>query len=456
LKGAYDLGKLFGTDGVRGVANESLGAQLAYGLGRAGAHVLAGRTKHSPSIIVGKDTRISGDMLEAALIAGICSTGAHALSIGVVPTPAVAALIRIYKADAGVMISASHNSFEYNGIKFFDSRGYKLPDSLEDEVESYIENNFSGIPSPTGEHMGRCSKCYTAADDYISFLKGITGKIDLNGIKIAVDCANGSCSGIAPKLLKELGAIINPISCNPDGLNINFKCGSTNLENLGKHTVLSSSDLGIAFDGDADRMLAVDENGKHIDGDIIMSIIGVDMKNKNTLKKNTIVTTLMSNIGFDVMAAREGINLVKTKVGDRYVLEEMIANGYVLGGEQSGHIIFSSDNTTGDGLLTALRLLEVIVTSGKKLSALSEIMDVFPEVLVNATVKPQNRECYLQDNDIAEFCRNIEDEFRGEGRVLIRPSGTEPLIRIKIEGKDKNHILVRAQELAKLIERKLG
>lgn len=450
------MGKLFGTDGVRGVASDLLKANLAYELGRAGSHVLAGRTKHIPKIIVGKDTRISGDMLEASLVKGICSTGAHAVSVGVVPTPAVAVLTRIYNADAGVMISASHNSFEYNGIKFFDSRGYKLPDLVEEEIENIIEQGFAGISEKKGSKRGSLSKCDTAAADYIKFLKEVVGNIDLHGLKIALDCANGSCSNIAPAFLKELGATVEAINCNPDGKNINFKCGSTNLESICKNTVLSKADLGLAFDGDADRLLAADENGRPLDGDIIMSIIGVDMKRKNKLEKNTIVATMMSNMGFDVMASREGITIVKTNVGDRYVLEEMLANDYVLGGEQSGHIIFTRDTTTGDGLLTALRLLEVIISSEKKLSELSKVMEVFPEVLVNAVIKPQHKDRFLKDSEIAKLRKNIEEEFRGTGRVLIRPSGTEPLIRIKIEGKDKDYITMRARELANLIERKLG
>ncbi|HBQ63381.1 MAG TPA: phosphoglucosamine mutase [Clostridiales bacterium] len=453
------MGRLFGTDGVRGVANQFLDAQLAYGLGRAGSYILAGETRHTPEIVVGRDTRISGDMLEAALIAGICSTGARALSLGVVPTPAVAALTRIYGADAGIVISASHNTYEYNGIKFFDSRGFKLPDPVEDEIERQIAGmnaSDSLIPSPEGSRIGRHIHCKDAAGDYRIFLKEKVKGLNLKGMRIALDCANGAVSPVAPALLAELGADVLPIHAEPDGCNINQDCGSTHMESLCMHTRKSGAHIGLAFDGDADRMLAVDETGRILDGDVIMSILAVDMQKRGVLNGSALVATVMSNIGLELMAHREGLKLIKTKVGDRYVLEQMLAEGYVLGGEQSGHIILGRDNTTGDGLLTALKLLEVMGSTGESLARLAKVMEVFPEVLVNARVKWEKKDHYSEDTEIAAAIMDLEQEFNGEGRVLVRPSGTEPLIRIKIEGRDHGSIRKRAEMLAEIMERKLS
>lgn len=449
------MGRLFGTDGVRGIANSELTAELAYKLGRAGAHVIAAEAKHRPRIVVGMDTRISCSMLEAALVSGICSMGAEAVSLGTLPTPAVAYLTRKYSADAGVVISASHNPFEYNGIKFFNNKGYKLADEVEEKIEAIILDNSEELPMPEGNKVGFRSEIKDAGRDYIDFLKS-TIKLDLKGIKIALDCANGAASELAPILFSELGADICVINNQPDGININCNCGSTHMEGLQKFVLEHGADVGVAFDGDADRMLAVDEKGKLIDGDIIMSIIGLAMKKENNLKRNSIVVTVMSNLGMDIMAGENGINLVKTKVGDRYVLEAMLEKGCILGGEQSGHVIFLEHNTTGDGMLTALKLLESLKSSGKHLSELASVMKVYPQVIKNAKVKNENKEKYMNDELIACKCRELEEEFHGEGRVLIRPSGTEPLIRVMIEGQDANYIAERASELARLIEERLG
>ncbi len=449
------MGRLFGTDGVRGVANLELTAELAYRLGQAGAYVLTAETRHMPKILVGMDTRISGDMLESALVAGICSVGAEAICLGVIPTPAVAYLTRYYNADAGVVISASHNPFEFNGIKFFNNRGYKLPDSIEDKIEEIIKDGSVEIPKPTGKDIGVKSIKESALDDYIAFLKG-TIEGGLEGMKIAIDCANGASYQAAPLTLYDLGADVCVINNEPDGVNINMNCGSTHMGGLKKFVKESGAHIGLAFDGDADRMLAVDENGNLVDGDQIMAIIGLELKNNCKLPGNAIVATVMSNMGFDIMARREGLNIVKTKVGDRYVLEEMLDKGYVLGGEQSGHVIFLQHNTTGDGLLTALQLLQVLKKSGKKMSELASIMQVLPQVLKNAKVSNGKKHKYLEDEMIARMCADLEAEFHGEGRILIRPSGTEPLVRVMIEGKDQKYITERAEELARVIEERLA
>ncbi len=449
------MGRLFGTDGVRGVANTELTGELAYQLGRAGAYVLASEAHYKPRILVGKDTRRSSDMLEKALIAGICSAGADAVLAGFIPTPAIAYLVRKYSFDAGVVISASHNPAEFNGIKFFNTQGYKLSDELEERIEAIILDKSEEIPSPQGKDVGITTELETAIDDYVNFATG-TINCDLRGLKIAVDCANGAIYKAAPKAIRKLGADLLVICNEPDGLNINAGCGSTHIENLMKFTVENNCDVGLAFDGDADRVLAVDENGSLVDGDKMLSIIGLNMKKNGQLKHNTIVATVMSNLGFDVMARENGINVLKTSVGDRYVLEKMLEGDYMLGGEQSGHIIIRKHNTTGDGLITALQLLQVLKGSGKKLSQLASIMNVFPQVLKNAHVNNNKKYKYLEDSIIAEECRKLEETFHGEGRVLIRPSGTEPLVRVMIEGRDQGYITSKAAELARLIEKRLG
>ncbi len=449
------MGRLFGTDGVRGVANTELTCELAFQLGKAGAYVLAREARHTPGIVIGKDTRRSGDMLEKALVAGICSAGAKAICLGVISTPAVAYLIRKYGADAGIVISASHNPAEFNGIKFFDSKGYKLSDELEEHIESIILDHAEELPNPTGGKVGNVAEKHDAGDDYISFLLSSVDTT-FEGMKIVLDCANGAAYATAPKIFRELGAEVLVINNSPDGLNINKNCGSTHLEMLKDFVKANRCDIGLAFDGDADRVLAVDSGGNEVDGDRIMGIIGLELKKQNKLSNNTIVATVMSNLGLDMMAKEHGLKLEKTKVGDRHVLEQMLKCGHMLGGEQSGHIIMLQFNTTGDGQLTALQLVSIIKKSGKTLSELASIMQVYPQVLKNAKVKNENKYTYTEDEEVAAKCRELEEAFNGEGRVLIRPSGTEPLVRVMIEGKDQEYITQKAIELVELIESRLG
>lgn len=445
------MGRLFGTDGVRGVANEELTPLLAMQLGQAGAYVLTKENKHKPTIMVGCDTRISGDMLANALMAGVCSVGANAVYVGVVPTPAVAYLTKKYKVDAGVVISASHNPVEFNGIKFFDGNGYKLPDAMEDEIEELLKSDMKDVKFPIGSGVGKIKYRTDAREEYINHAIQAVN-VDLNGMKIVVDCAEGASYYTSVEALKELGAEIIAIHNNPDGSNINANCGSTHMEELMARVVYEKADVGLAFDGDADRLLAVDENGKVVDGDQIMSIVGNHMKAQGKLKGNTIVVTVMSNLGFFLMAEKHGIKAEQTKVGDRYVLERMREIGSSLGGEQSGHVIFLDENTTGDGLLSALHLLQVLVDTKKPLSELAKIMEVMPQALVNAKVPNHKKEKYMEYPEIAEAIAKLNEMFAGEGRVLIRPSGTEPLVRVMIEGKDQKMIEKEAKKLAELIQ----
>lgn len=446
------MGRMFGTDGVRGVANTELTARTAYDLGRAGAYVLT-EAAHKPKILVAKDTRISGDMLESALIAGILSVGAEAVVLGVVPTPAVAYLTRKYGADAGVMISASHNPVEYNGIKFFDDKGYKLSDELEDEIQRVIESNFEGVPSPIGTDLGRETIEVSALDDYIDFAKN-TIPYNLKGLRIALDCANGASYKSSVKAFRELGADVFVINDNPDGTNINENCGSTHPEELMDYVVKKKCDLGFAFDGDADRCLAVNEKGELINGDFILMLCAKYLKEIGKLRDDTLVVTVMSNLGLDIACKREGINLVKTSVGDRYVLEEMVKDKYVLGGEQSGHVIFLDYNSTGDGLVTALQIASIVKKKEKPLSELCSIMKELPQVLANATIPNDKKNLYLTDDEIQGEIKKIEEALHGVGRVLIRPSGTEPLVRVMLEGEDQAEIDKMAHDLANLIEKK--
>ena len=443
------MSRMFGTDGVRGIANKELTAELAYKLGRAGAFVLT-EGAHKPKILVGKDTRISGDMLESALVAGILSVGGEAIILGVIPTPAVAHLTRKYNADAGIMISASHNPVEYNGIKFFDKRGYKLPDDLEDEIQRVIESGFEGVPSPTGTDVGKRRIEVGALDDYKDFAKN-TVAVNFDGLKVALDCANGANYKAAVDTFRDLGAEVYVINDNPDGTNINEKCGSTHPEELMEYVVKKGCDVGFAFDGDADRCLAIDEKGNLINGDMILALCGKHLKTINRLKDDTVVVTVMSNLGLDIAFMNIGINAVKTKVGDRYVLEEMIKGKYVLGGEQSGHIIFLEYNTTGDGLVTALQVASIIQKEKKSLSKLCSIMKELPQVLVNAKVPNEKKNIYLEDEEIKAEIERIEKQMQGRGRVLIRPSGTEPLVRVMLEGEDQEEINKIAQNLADMI-----
>ena len=453
------MGKLFGTDGVRGVAGTELNATLAFKVGKAGAIVL---TRHAqsgkvPTILIGKDTRISGDMLESALIAGICSAGANVVKLGVVPTPAVAYLTRKYQAEAGVVISASHNSMEYNGIKFFNFEGFKLPDSVEEEIEDLILNDKLDNQEYllTGEKIGRVTECENAVSDYVEFAKSAI-KTPLSGLKIGVDCANGATHLTSVKALSDLGAELTVISDCPNGININKDCGSTHIEGLQKLVAEKGLDAGVAFDGDGDRMLAVDENGELVDGDKIMAICACDMMKEGTLKNNTVVATVMSNLGLTIASRENGFCVLQTAVGDRYVLEQMKKTGEVLGGEQSGHVIFLEYNTTGDGLISALKLLEILKNSGKKMSELASVMTVLPQVIVNATVPNDKKPAFYEHQGIKAEIEKIEQTLSGEGRVLIRPSGTEPLVRVMLEGKDKDYLQSEATRLAKYIEAELA
>lgn len=445
------MARLFGTDGVRGVANEELPPLLAMQLGQAGAYVLTREKKHKPTIMVGCDTRISGDMLANALMAGACSVGANCIYLGILPTPAVAYLTKKYRVDAGVVISASHNPVESNGIKFFDGDGYKLPDALEDEIEALIHSNMADVNFPIGTGVGKIKYRTDAREEYINH--SITAvPVDLRGMKIVVDCAEGASYVTSVEALKDLGGDVIAIHNNPDGTNINLNCGSTHMEELQGRVVREKAHVGLAFDGDADRLMAVDENGQVVDGDQIMAIIGCYMKEKGTLKDNTIVATVMSNLGFFLMGQENGLHIEKTRVGDRYVLERMKEIGSSLGGEQSGHIIFLDENTTGDGLLSALHLLQVMVETGKSLSELARVMEVLPQALVSARVPNHKKESYMEYPQVADAIKDLEERFAGEGRVLIRPSGTEPLVRVMIEGKDQQEISREAEKLANLIQ----
>ena len=445
------MARLFGTDGVRGVANEELTPLMAMQLGQAGAYVLTKQTQHKPTIMVGCDTRISGDMLANALMAGVCSVGANAVYVGVIPTPAVAYLTRKYKVDAGVVISASHNPVEFNGIKFFNGDGYKLSDELEDEIEALIKNNMAGVKFPTGSSVGKVKYRNDAREEYINHAVQSV-PVNLDGMKIVVDCAEGAAFYTSVEALKDLGGQVIAIHNNPDGTNINANCGSTHMQELQARVVYEKAQVGLAFDGDADRMLAVDENGNVVDGDQIMAIIGNHMKNQGKLKHDTIVATVMSNLGFYIMAKEHGLTIEQTKVGDRYVLERMREIDASLGGEQSGHVIFLEENTTGDGLLSALHLLQVMVDTGKSLSELASIMSVMPQALINAKVPTHKKDKYMEYPEIAKAIEELEAKFAGEGRVLIRPSGTEPKVRVMIEGKDQKVIEQEARKLADLIQ----
>ena len=445
------MARLFGTDGVRGVANEELTPLLAMQLGQAGATVLTKENEQRPTIMVGCDTRISGDMLANALMAGICSVGANAVYVGVIPTPAVAYLTKKYKVEAGVVISASHNPVEFNGIKFFDGNGYKLPDSMEDEIEALIRNGMQGVEMPTGSRVGKIKYRTDAREEYINHaIQSVP--VDLSGLKIVVDCAEGASFYTSVEALRELGANVVPIHNMPDGTNINSNCGSTHMEELQARVVYEKANVGLAFDGDADRLLAVDENGAIVDGDQIMAVVGNHMRNQGKLKKDTIVATVMSNLGFFQMGEREKLHMEQTKVGDRYVLERMREIGASLGGEQSGHVIFLDENTTGDGLLSALHLLEVMVDTGKPLSELASIMTVMPQALVNARVPNHKKDKYMEYPEIAGAIDELNRKFAGDGRVLIRPSGTEPKVRVMIEGRDQKMIDEEAHKLADLIQ----
>lgn len=448
------MGKLFGTDGVRGIANKDLSPDLAYKLGRIGGYFLT-KGKKRPKMVVGMDTRISGDMLEGALSSGLNSAGVDVLYLGVLPTPAVACMIKLLEADGGVMITASHNPVEYNGIKFFNEQGLKLTDEIENSIEEYILNNIDIDVMPVSGEIGKKVRVENPVRRYMDFLKE-TVDVNFEGLKVAVDCGNGACFKAAPELLHELGAQVYVMHNEPNGININVNCGSTRPEEVQKLVVETGADIGLSFDGDADRLIAADENGNLVDGDHILAICGSYMKEKGNLKSNTVVGTVMTNMGLDICLREKDINIVKTKVGDRYVLEEMLSGHHSIGGEQSGHIIFLDYNTTGDGLLTAIQLLNVMKSKNKKLSELASLMKVMPQVLVNAHVSEEKKKLYMEDEVIKNKITEIENYFSGTGRVLIRPSGTEPLVRVMIEGENQQDLDHYANELAKLIEERLS
>ncbi len=447
------MGRLFGTDGVRGVANKELTPELAFNLGKAGTHVLK-KDNERPVVVIGKDTRVSGDMLESALTAGILAVGGNVIRAGVIPTPAIAYLAKYYKADAGIVISASHNTFEYNGIKFFNGEGYKLDDDIEEEIEDIIISSIDVNSHITGELIGRClDASEDAAELYAAHLLE-TVDFRLDGIKVALDCANGASYRIAPKVYEALGAEVIVTGNEPNGININDGCGSTHPEKLSVLVQKTGAQVGLAFDGDADRLIVVDEKGNVIDGDRVIAICARMLKEQGRLAENKATVTVMSNIGFHKAMEESGIDVDVTGVGDRYVLEQMLKSGCVIGGEQSGHIIFREYTTTGDGILSSLQFMEAVLASGRKISEMASEIQIFPQVLVNARVKNENKKKYSNDPQIAAAIEEIEKKMEGNGRVLIRPSGTEPLVRVMIEGDDEVVLDQLARGLADLIEEK--
>ena len=451
--------KYFGTDGIRRIANTELTPELVYKVAKAGAYVLSKHTDHTPTIFIGRDTRISGTLIESAMIAGFLSYGANVKTLGVMPTPAVAYLTRKFKADASVVISASHNTYEFNGIKYFSNKGMKIPDSLEEEIEQVMESGKLEELTACNDKIGVSENREDLLEEYVFFFRKIFEDklLDVldDNFKVVIDTANGATSKVAPKVFKALGINYEVINNCPDGININKDCGSTHIENLAKYVVENKFNLGVAYDGDGDRCLCVDENGNILDGDIILAIVSNYLKENNKLKKDTLVATVMSNLGLKKYCKENGIDFVQTSVGDRYVLESMLENGYNLGGEQSGHIIFLDYNPTGDGILTSLMLIEILLKSKKKASEIASIVTIYPQVLVNAKVSGDKKYKYLEDEVIKAKIEEIEKEFADTGRVLIRPSGTEPLVRVMIEGENQDILDKRAHELANLIEERL-
>ncbi len=449
--------KYFGTDGIRRIANTDLTPELVYKVAKAGAYVLAKHSNHTPTILIGRDTRISGTLIESAMTAGFLSYGANVKLLGVIPTPAVAYLTKKLNADASVVISASHNTFEFNGVKFFSNKGMKIPDDLEEEIEEIIDsdriNKLIAEHDKIGVSEMHPEFLYEYADFIINLFKDIKFP---NDFKVAVDTANGATYKVAEYIFEKLGINYKILSNKPDGININKACGSTHLENLKNYVTTNNMSLGIAYDGDGDRCLAVDELGNEINGDLLLATISKFLKKKEKLNKNTIVATVMSNLGLKIFTKDNEMNFIETKVGDRYVLEEMLKNGYNLGGEQSGHIILLDYNPTGDGILTSLMFIRAILEDYEKVSDINKIISIYPQVLVNAKVKQERKYDYSKDKEVQELISEIENEFSNNGRVLIRTSGTEPLIRVMIEGKDVDYIGKKARKLADLIEKKFN
>lgn len=449
------MGRLFGTDGIRGIANKDLTCELATQLGRAAAQVLTNKSNRHPRVLIGKDTRLSSDMLESAMAAGLCSIGASVVTLGVVPTPAVAYLVEKYKADAGVMISASHNSFEYNGIKIFSGDGFKLPDDLEERIEDIILGR-TDISSqlPQDEGLGTVTHAEDAVRDYIEHVKS-TVHFALDGMKLAIDCANGSASATAETLFTELGAEVTMLNQSPDGINVNDNCGSTHMEGLIEYVKTHELDAGVAFDGDADRCLMVDEAGNFVDGDFIMAICALDMKSRGKLNRNTVVGTIMTNLGFQKFCEDNGMRFEATKVGDRYVLEQMRLENYSFGGEQSGHVIFRDFATTGDGQLTACQLLSLMHRRQGRLSSLATAMQRYPQTMINITVTPEGKLAFYTDQRVRGAIEKASNTLGSEGRIIVRPSGTEPLLRVMVEGRDEEQIQALAEEVAQVIREEL-
>ena len=447
------MGRLFGTDGVRGIANKELTPELAFNLGKAGTFVLSRESKR-PTIIIGKDTRVSGDMLENALTAGILAVGGNVIKAGAIPTPAVAFLTRYYKADAGIVISASHNTFEYNGIKFFNSEGFKLDDLIEEKIEDIIISSIDVNSHITGDLIGKCLEAEESAAELYAEHLIQTADFRLDGKKVVLDCANGASYQVARRVYERLGAEVVTIGDSPNGVNINDGCGSTHPEKLQERVVKEGAFMGLAFDGDADRLIVSDEKGRVIDGDKTIAICAKMLKSEGRLAGNKVTATVMSNIGFHKAMEAEGISVDVTGVGDRYVLESMLETGCVIGGEQSGHIIFLEHTTTGDGILSSLQFVKAVLASGKPASELADEITIYPQVLVNARINNDYKKTYAKDTEVAEAIRLAEEKMAGSGRVLIRPSGTEPLVRVMLEGSDTEQIKELAEELAALIERK--
>lgn len=449
------MGRLFGTDGARGVANSELTAELAMNIGRAAAMVLISDEVEHPTILIGKDTRLSGDMLEGALIAGLCSVGANVELLGVVPTPAVAYLVGKYNADAGIMISASHNPFEFNGIKIFSSDGCKLPDDLENRIEEIVLDNAVPYALAKDENIGKVTRMETAVEDYVDHVAKSIG-CDLDGMEIALDCSNGSSSRTAEKLFTKLGAKVHMLFDNPDGININKDCGSTHINRLQNYVREHKLCCGLAFDGDADRCLAVDENGNLVDGDYLIAICAKDMKDRGVLKKNAVVGTVMTNMGFNKFCEANGMTFVSTKVGDRYVLEAMLREGYNIGGEQSGHIIFLDYATTGDGELSGAMILSIMKRTGEKLSTLAKVMERMPQVLINVKVSAEGKLAFYTDKEVKAEIKRVTEILGDRGRILVRVSGTEPLVRVMLEGENLEEIQSLAEESAQVVRERLS
>ena len=452
--------KYFGTDGIRRIANTELSPELVYKVAKAGAYVLSKHTEHAPTILIGRDTRISGSLIESAMVAGFLSYGANVKILGVMPTPAVAYLTRRFKADASVVISASHNTYEFNGVKYFSNKGMKIPDELEEEIEEVMDSGKIDELTAVNDKIGVSEIRTDLLEEYVYFFRKNfeeeLERLNRDDFVVAVDTANGATSVVADKVFTVLGIKHHILNDSPNGININEGCGSTHLEMLKQYVIDKKCNLGIAYDGDGDRCLAVDENGNEIDGDKIIAIISQYLKSKEKLNKDTIVATVMSNLGLNKYAKQNGLTFVQTKVGDRYVLEEMLKNGYNLGGEQSGHVICLDYNPTGDGILTSLMIIKAILEQGKKASEVASIMKAYPQVLINAKVLSDKKYDFDKDEEIKSAIEKLNKEFDGNGRVLIRASGTEPLVRVMIEGENQEYIKAKAEKLAKLIEKKLS